>query len=574
MAAKAKPRTHGLSPEVQWYLETRGYGLPTCFPKHRTPEPRNVKGAVFDAAAVDRKIAALRHLRHTKGKWAGQPLIPNAEQVAYIIAPIFGWKAPNDAGRLVRIIRDAFIEMPRKGAKTTLVAGLGMTLAFADDEGGAEVYFGAASKDQARHAFGPLKAVAAASPTLKAAGVKALRNEITQAASSSFIKVVASDGDLAHGANVHGALIDELHVHKNGGLLEAMESGTGAREQPLVFIITTADDGQTTSVYAQRRDMIEKLAKGVLKNPYQYGVVFAADDGADPFAPETIAMANPLYPVTPSAEFMRSAASKARTGGAAALASYLRLHLGLRSGLATAYFDMTKWDLNRGNGFAELEKFKGCTAYGGLDLASVSDITCLGWVIRREGLPGYDVLLRSFIPEEALPTLDAITDKNARQWVKDGWLTTTPGDVTDYGYIKAQALKDAAVLDVVGLGYDRWNSSQLVIDLADEGLPMERVGQGYASMSGPLKEMDRLVRVGARERGKNPLFRHSGNPVLKWMADNLRPSMDAAGNVKPDKSKSINKIDGISALTMAMFVAMNVEAPLESAYESAGVETV
>ena len=93
-------------------------------------------------------------------------------------------------------------------------------------------------------------------------------------------------------------------------------------------------------------------------------------------------------------------------------------------------------------------------------------------------------------------------------------------------------------------------------------------------MSGPLKEMDRLVRVGARERGKNPLFRHSGNPVLKWMADNLRPSMDAAGNVKPDKSKSINKIDGISALTMAMFVAMNVEAPLESAYESAGVETV
>ena len=563
----SKPRSLDLSPEVEWYLESRGYGLPKCAPKYHTPEPRDYPGAEFDPEEVDRKIAALKHLRHTKGRWAGQPIIPTSEQVAYILAPIFGWKAPNDEGRLVRIIREAYIEMPRKGAKTTLVAAMSMLLAFADGEGGAEVLIGAASKDQARNAFGPLKAVADHSATLKAAGVKALRTEIVQPVTSSLIKMVSSDGDLSHGANVHGGLIDELHVHKNGGLLEAIESGTGAREQPLVLIITTADDGRTTTVYAQKREAIEKLAKRVLKNPFQYGVVFAADDEDDPFLESTWKKANPLYPITPSRTFMKSAANKARTGGPAALASFLRLHLGIRSGLATAFFDMKKWDDNRWSLF-DIYSLKGRTAYGGLDLASVSDITCLGWVVKDDDREGWDVLLHSFVPEVAMLKLDATTDRNAsRHWVKQGWLTVTPGNVTDYDFIKKQIEKDSKILDVQGIGYDRWNASQLVIDLTDAGHPMEKVGQGFASMSAPLKEMDRLVRLGTP---KEPLWRHGGNPVLKWMADNLRPAMDASGNVKPDKAKSTNKIDGISALTMALFVAMNAEPAFVSAYENGG----
>ncbi len=915
MAAKRrKARSLDLSPEVEWYLESRGYGLPKCLPKFHTPEPRNVKGAVFDADEVDRKIRALSFIRHTQGRWAGQPIIPTAEQVAYLIAPVFGWLAPNpDTGRLVRIIRDAYFEMPRKGAKalaldtplltpegwttmgeiqpgqyvyspdgnpvrvthvsevftgtpcyrvstqdgravvasgdhlwtvhtsdwrrdpwrtlttedlaqrgvtrgprsenvyrlppvsaiaaperalpvdpyhlgywlgdgntrdgritvgvediefarvalapigyerfdsrgsgsrytlrpeglhtklraagllgrkripdayltasvaqrldllrglmdsdgtvdlrgraafggcdqglvqdaqtlartlgyrpgpiqvspakidgrtvgssyrfqfrvssgdlvpfrlprkaercglsssddrrhtltlasiepvlsvptrcikvdseeglflagrglipthnTTIASAFGTLLAFADGEGGAQVLFGAASKDQARRAFQPIKAVVEASPVFAAAGVRALRTEIVQPSTSSYIQVISSDGDLAHGANVHGALVDELHVHKNGDLLDALESGTGAREQPLVIIITTADDGKTNTPYSRKREMIEKLSNGVLNNPAQYGVVFAADDDADPFSEETWAQANPLYPVTPSRTFMRAAANKARANPVE-LAKFLRLHLGIRSKLASGYFDMVKWDRNRGNSWGDLaelsEALKVPTAYGGLDLASVSDVTCLGWLIRDPGKPGYDVVLRSFIPEAALPALDATTDKNASAWVKAGWLTLTPGDVTDYDFIKDQVEKDAALLDVVGIGFDRWNSSQLVIDLQDAGLPLERVGQGYASMSAPLKELDRLVRRGT---SKTPLLRHAGNPVLKWMADNLRPSSDPAGNVKPDKARSTNKIDGISALTMAMFVALSQEGEThESAYENgAGVETV
>ena len=568
MTAATRSRTAAdLSPEIRWYLESRGYDEPKCHPLIRTPEPRAVKGATFDPLRVDRVIRALRALRHTKGKWAGRPIEPDPVQVAYIIAPVFGWVAPDSEGVLRRIIRDAYVEMPRKGAKTTLVSGLAMVLGFADGEAGAEVILGAASRDQAGQAFKPLAAVAKSSKVLQDAGVKALKTEITQESSGSVVKTVSSRGDLAHGANVHGGLVDELHVHKNPDLLEAIESGTGARSQPLVFIITTADDGQTTSIYAQRRDLIEKLAKRTLKAPSMYGVVFAADERQDPFSEQTWADANPLYPVTPSPEFMRSAADKAKANPAA-MASFLRLHLGIRARMDKRFLDLSRWDRN--GSLVDETRLKGRVAFGGLDLASVSDLTALSWIFPDER-GGYDALWRFWVPEESLPALDAATARSASGWVREGWLTLTPGDVTDYDFIKVQILKDLATFDVRAVGFDRWNSSQLVIDLEAEDAPMVKVGQGVQSLSAPLKELDRLVRAGTSAK---PLMRHGGNPVARWMADNLRIYTDAAGNIKPDKKKSMDKIDGISALTTALAVAMTTEAPPVSAYEDAGVQSI
>lgn len=554
MASRTRSRRAAdLSPEVRWYLEDRGYGEPTCVPLIRTPEPRNVKGAVFDPTRVDRQIRALGALRHTKGKWAGRPIVPTATQVAYIIAPIFGWVAPNADGELVRIIRDGYVEMPRKGAKTTLASGLATGLAFADGEMGAEVLMGAASRDQAGQAFKPIAALAKNSKILQDAGVRPTKTEIIQESTGSFIKAVSSRGDLAHGANVHGGLVDELHVHKSPDLLEAIESGTGARSQPLVFIITTADDGQTTSVYAQRRDLIEKLAAGTLKAPSMYGVVFAAEESDDPGSPETWAKANPLYPVTPSPEFMQSAWEKAQSSPAQ-LASFLRLHLGIRAKQDKRFFDLGRWDRNAS--MVDETKLAGKPAFGGIDLGSVSDLTALVWMFPAE--VGYDVLCRFWMPEDALPELDVRTARTASGWVKDGWLTLTPGDVTDYDFIKEQVKRDLTRYDVQAIGYDRWNSSQLVIDLEAEDAPMVKVGQGYASLSAPMKELDHMIRTGT---SKEPMLRHGGHPVLRWMADNLRVTMDASGNVKPDKAKSMDKIDGISALSTALAVAMTVEVP-------------
>lgn len=567
MTATRSRQASDLSPEIEWYLESRCYEPPTCTPLIRTPEPRTVKGATFDPARVDRVIKALGALRHTKGKWAGRPIVPTSTQVAYIIAPVFGWVAPDSTAQMVRIIRDAYVEMPRKGAKTTLVSGLATVLAFADDEPGAEVIMGAASRDQAGQAFKPIAALAKNSKTLLDAGIKPTKVDITQESTGSFIKAVSSRGDLAHGANVHGGLVDELHVHKNPDLLEAIESGTGARSQPLVFIITTADDGQTTSVYAQRRALIEKLATRILKAPAMYGVVFAAEESDDPFVPKTWAKANPLYPVTPSPEFMKAAAEKAQSSPAQ-LASFLRLHLGIRAKQDRRFFDLPRWDRNAST--VDLIKLKGARAFGGMDLGSVSDLTALVWLF--PGDIGYDVVCRFWMPEEALDALDAKTSRTASGWVKDGHIALTPGDVTDYDFIKAQVQRDLDAFDVQGIGFDRWNSSQLVIDLESQGAPMVKVGQGLQSMSSPLKELERLVKAGTATK---PLLRHGGNPVLRWMADNLRIHADAAGNIKPDKARSMDKIDGISAMTTAMALAMPAEqATTQSAYESRGVLTI
>lgn len=553
-----------LSPEVLWYLESRGYEVPTCTPLIRTPEPRNVKGAVFDPERVDRVINAMGHLRHTKGKWAGQPLKPASVQVAYIIAPVFGWVAPSedDPSTYVRIIREAYVEMPRKGAKTTLVSALAMVLGFADGEPGAEVLLGAASRDQAGQAFKPLAAVAKSSKVLLDAGVRALKNEIQRAADGSLVKAVSSRGDLAHGANVHGGLVDELHVHKSPDLLEAIESGTGARSQPLVFIITTADDGQVTSVYAQRRDLIEKIAARVFKAPAMYGVVFAADEREDPFSEQTWRNANPLYPVTPSPAFMRQAADKAKSSPVA-MASFQRLHLGIRAKMDKRFLDLGRWDRNAS--IIDPLALKGRKAFGGIDLGSVSDITALAWLFPDPDRGGYDVLMRFWTPEASLDDLDKRTQRSASGWVKTGHLTLTPGDVTDYDWIKAQAERDLLEFLVQKIGYDRWHASQLVIDLQneDEDL-MVGVGQGVASLSAPMKELERLVLKGTSAK---PLFRHGGNPVLRWMADNLRVYTDPAGNIKPDKARSMDKIDGFSAIASALAVAMAAEPAEESVYD-------
>lgn len=550
-----------LSPEVVWYLESRGYELPTVVPRVRTPEPRQVPGAVFDPDEVDRKIAALKHLRHTQGKWAGRPIVPAPVQVAYIIAPVFGWRrrVGGRSGRLVRIIRDLYVEMPRKGAKTTLAASLAMLLAFADGESGAQVLLGAASKDQAGAAFKPLKAVASASDMLRRAGVRPLASQIVQDSTSSVVKVVSSRGDLAHGANVYCSLIDELHVHRKPDLLEALESGTGAREQPLGIIITTADDGQVVSVYAQRRRMIEQVASRTIKAPTMYGVVFAADDDDDPFAEETIAKANPLYPETPNREFMAAAVDKARANPAA-LASFQRLHLGIRANQDSRYLDLHTWDRNAG--IVIEDRLKGRPCFGGLDLASTADLCALCWLFPADD-GSMDALWRHWIPERGFDRLNKATMDTAQVWRRNGLLTVTPGDVADYDFILAQIRTDMAAFGVQGIGYDPWNASSLVNDLVAEEAPMVQVRQGYATLSPALKQIGHLL---GRGTARSPMFRHGGNQLMRWQVNNLAVATDAAGNIKPDKRRSVEKIDGLAAACDAMAVQLAAEEPDESAY--------
>lgn len=558
-----------LEEEIEWYLSSRGIEGRLKPPLWRTPNPpEEVDGQLvrFNPKAVDRVIKTIGCLKHTKGRWAGKPLELAATQIAYIIAPLFGWQVWNElAERWIRLRREVFIEMPRKGAKSTLASAIAMTMAFGDGEGGAEVIIGAASRDQAKACFQPLHDLATYSPLLQKAGVKTVTNEIRQPKTSSVIKVVSSRGELAHGTNPHASICDELHVHKDGVLLEALESGSGARLQPISMIITTADEGRIHTPYDKRRSMIEGVARGDFNAPRMYGAVWAAPDDADIYDEAVWDAANPLYPETPSPDFMRAQADKARTN-AADRATFKRLHLGIRANQKEAFIQVKDWDKCAGSGDWTPDDMAGAVVYGGMDLAAVSDLCALMYTCPMEDGTSR-VWGHYWLPEAALDRLDHMTELAATDWVRQGWITVTPGNVTDYDFIRKHINDDAEKYRISSIGFDPWNSTHLTNQLAEDGLTMEKVRQGAVTLSSPTKELKRRV------LSDPPLIDHRGDPVLRWMISCLVPHVDASGNVKPDKVRSRGKIDGVSALVTSIYVQMMYN-EASSSYETGGVEAI
>jgi phage terminase large subunit-like protein len=566
LPSAATSRRLKLSPEVAWFLVSRGIALPTAPPAIKTPEPRKMAGAMFDAERVDKVLRVFHELRHTKGRLGGQPLDPDPWQIAYIIAPVFGWVHEDDDGYLVRIITTLYVDVPRKNGKSTLAGGFAIYLTCSDGEEGAEVIAAATTKDQASFVFQPVKKLAETAPALKGK-VKTLGSRIIHTRTNSYFAVVSSVGDAQHGANIHGAIIDELHIHKTPELVETIETGTGSRSQPLVVTITTADEGKPNTIYARRRDRIEKLAKRVFTDHSTYGVVWAADEKDDPHDPATWAKANPGYPISPTSRYMRSESDKARQSPAE-LATFQRLHLGIRTRQKTRFILLRDWDRNAGRPF-DPDEMEGAEAFGGLDLASVSDLTALCWLFPFDDGEGYRVQWHVWAPEASIDKLDQRTANAASSlWVPKGFLTLTPGDVTDYDFVKAQIIADAETYDVQSLGVDPYNATQLTNDLQDEGLPVVKVRQGFLTLSPPMKEVQRLI---LRGRQRDPFLEHGGNPLVRWSVDNLAVATDASGNVKPDKENSGDKIDPISALATAMSEALARTATTHSSYRDAGV---
>jgi phage terminase large subunit-like protein len=553
-----------LSREVAWYLLTRGIPLPEPWqvPRWKTPEPGEVLDeAVFDPGRVDRLLQSFGLLVHTQGRWAGRPLKPDPWQVAYYLAPVFGWvRFDEDAQVWVRVIRTAEADLSRKNGKTTLAGGVATYLTCADGEMGAQVLAVAASKDQAQYCFRPVKQIAESSPALKP-HVKAMATRIVHTMSGSYFAVVASVGDLLHGANVHGAVIDELHVHKTRDVVDAVETGTGARTQPLIVIITTPDEGRPGTIYAEKREYLEKLARKVIVDPSFYGVVWGfdserelADLGLSPFDEAAQKVANPGYGISPTKAFLEAEALKAQESPAN-LARYLRLHLGIRTKQTTRYIRLDDWDRCPKDPIDEAT-LAGRDCHGGLDLASVSDLTALCWLFPDPEAGSYTGVWRFWLPSDALEDLNRRTAGAADTWVRDGWLHLTPGAVLDTGAVSLQIDTDAQTFAVKTLGYDRWGASEVTRKASDAGMTLVPIGQGYASLSAPLKELLRLVLVGR--------LNHGGNPVLRWCVDNLAVAMDPAGNVKPDKAAAADKIDGVAALVNALKECMDAELVAEA----------
>jgi phage terminase large subunit-like protein len=557
-----------LAPEIAWYLNDRGIPLPDCPPLVQTPSPGEAPGAVFDPDRVDKVLNAFSKLRHTQGQWAGQPLKPDPWQVAYVLAPVFGWvRWDEDADCYVRIVRELYVDVPRKNGKSTLAGGLAIYMTCADGEQGAQVITAATTKEQAGFVFEPVKKLAEAAPALKK-HVLPLKDKILHKRSGSYFKPIASVAGAQHGANIHCAIVDELHEHKTPELVETIETGTGSRRQPLVVIITTADSGKRESVYDRKRKRVEQLSRRVFAAPSVYGVVWAAEKDDDPHVASTWRKANPGYGVSPTRSYLQAKSDEAKQSPAD-LAKFLRLHLGRRTKQETKFISLESW--NRNAGMVDEARLAGREAYGGLDLASTSDLSALCWLFPDDESGGFDAIWRLWTPEDNVDALDQRTAGAATVWVRQGLLVATPGNVADYDYIRLQIDRDMDAFDVRSIGFDPWNATPLTNKLLEDDAPMVKVRQGFITMSPPLKELQRLLLKGTP---RAPLFRHGGNDAVTWMVDNLAVAMDPAGNVKPDKARSAEKIDAVSAAVTALSEAMTREPVQKSAYEDGGLEVV
>ncbi|WP_239116064.1 terminase TerL endonuclease subunit [Streptomyces sp. SID8499] len=504
-------------------------------------------GAYFSVEAAGRAIKAIESFKHTKGRWGNSPLKLAPWQIVWVIAPVFGWLWYDpELGRDVRVIRSVWVEIPRKNGKSTLSSGIGLTLLLADREVGAEVYAAAGSLPQAERVFDDAKRMAMTSKAVRGR-VDVLRGVIRVPRTGGVFRALSKIAETAHGLNVSGAIIDEVHVHAKRDLVDAIETGTGARDQPLVVFITTADEGEEGSIYDEKHTYTRRVAENVIDDPAHYGVIWAAEEGDDPFSEETWRKANPGLGVSPSLAYMRREAQKAKSTPSY-FPTFCRLSLNRRMRSSTRWIPMSLWDENAG--MVDDQKFRFRRAWGGVDLSAVSDLSA--WVLAVESRqPGVELELisRFWLPEERVDELQAQLQVPLRQWAREGFLTLTEGDAIDYGAIEKQIIDDCRRLNVQRISYDRMFAGQLVqrVEQRTRGVDLVPVAQTYLGMGPGSKELERLLREGK--------IRHGGNPILRWNASCVEIIADGNDNfrpVKPDRKQSSSRIDGIAAAVMAL----------------------
>lgn len=511
-------------------------------PRFHCPSPGDgVEGAWFDIDAVVRVVQQLRAMPHTKGRWRGTPFEPEAWQIVWILAPVFGWK--NEHGH--RIVTSLWIEVARKNGKTTLSARLGLLLLAGDGELGAEVYSAAGSKEQAGFLFEPARAVAETAPALKGS-LQVLASLIRAPKTGGIFRVLSKAGELAHGASPSGGLIDEIHVHKSRDLIDAIESGTGAREQPLLVYTTTANDGDDTTIYGELHGRMKKLCAGDILDPTTYAVIWAADPQADPFSEEAIADANPNYPISPTRAAIERAKVKARDTPTW-LPTYKRLHLNVRAtSAAEAWKGAEFWERGSTQSIAE-DQAKGAKAWGGLVIASATDIGAIAWCIENPKGKGYWQRWRWFIPDESLDSLNRRTEGMAETWIAQGWIKVTEGGQVDLDTYTEQIRQDCRRFDVQKLAYDPNGSIGVISKLVEDDV-VDVIPYYPSNPSSALIDWERLLHAGE--------IAHGGDPVAAWQVPNLRVKDAATGVTKINRRESTDNVFGLAAAEMALRLAV------------------
>lgn len=516
------------------------------------------EGSHYDQAKADKAVAFIQALKHTKGRWAGKPftLLDWQER---IVRDLFGTVKADG----YRQFTTAYVEIPKKQGKSELAAAIALLLTCADGEERAEVYGCAADRQQASIVFEVAADMVRLCPPLaRRVKILASQKRLIYKPTNSFYQVLSAEAYSKHGFNVSGVIFDELHTQPNRALFDVMTKGSGdARTQPLYFLITTAGT-DTHSVCFEQHQKAKDLLAGKKHDPTFYPVVYGAEPEDDWLDEEVWRKANPSLGVTVPIDKVRAAARSARINPAEEN-SFRQLRLNQWVKQSIRWMPMHIW--NQNNAPVDLAELEGRECYGGLDLASTTDITAFVLVFPPdEAVDAYRVVPWFWIPEEGMNARVARDRVPYDLWAKRGLIQVTDGNVVHYGAIEAAIEELGERFNIRQIAFDRWGATQMSQNLEAAGFTVVPFGQGFKDMSPPSKEFMKLALEGR--------LHHGGHEVLAWMVDNIHIRQDPAGNIKPDKAKSTEKIDGVVATIMALDRAIRAGGQTtESVYDSRGL---
>lgn len=534
-------------------------------------------GCWFDEDAANNILSFYPDvLCHLEGPKAGKRFyLARWEQA--ILANLFGWKRPDNTRRF----REAFIEVPRKNGKTSLLAGIVLYGLLYDGEARAQIYSAAGDREQANLVFHAVKGQCVASielterTTIYQHSIVGIDPE-TGLETGSFYKPISAEANTKHGYNSHIVVVDELHTQPNSELVDVLQTSMGSRMQPLLIFITTSDYDKP-SICNEKEDYAYKVrgfdgdgkACFKIKDNRFLPAIWQASKDDDWRKRSTWKKANPCLGNSLSVDFISRECSRAKES-ARFENTFKRLHLNIKTQTSVKWLDLNKWDLCERD--INLSEMVGKKCFAGLDLSSKSDTTARTLLFPPDdGCDAYRLFVKIYIPEENAKRREELDHVPYLAWAQEGYLIMTNGDCIDYETIKNDFERDLERFDIEEIAFDRWGMEMLRQECIKEGIKEEKFvsfGMGYASLSEPSKEWERLIKIQG--------IHHNGNPVMRWMVGNVAVVSDnsPAENIKPAKSSEHARIDGIVSSIMSLGRAIAKPPDKKSVYEDRGMRTL
>ncbi len=490
----------------------------------------------FDEGSAERVCKFIELLPHVTGDWAKRKEKIKLEGwQCFLYTTVFGWKIKETGNRRYRTV---YIEVPRKNSKSTMAAGVALYMLTEEGEPGAEIYSAATTRDQARIVFEKYaKQMARREPGFrKKYGVQINARSLNVLETGSIFEPLSADAHSLEGLNIHCAIIDELHAHKTREVYDVVETGTGSRSQPLIWIITTAGSNRAGICYEQRT-YTTKILNNVIEDDTYFGIVYTIDKDDDWKDPQIWKKANPNYGISvyPD-EFARLAAKAMQMSSAQN--NFLTKKLNIWVNADSAWMNMVAWE-KCSNPDLCIEDFKGQRCWVGLDLASKLDIAAMSILFEKDDhVYSFN---RYYLPEE---TVDNAANSQYSGWARDGRLIVTPGAIIDFSYIEDDLRELTHSYEIAEVPYDPYQATQFATRMVEEGFPMLEVQPNVLNFSEPMKQIEALA-VAQK-------FHFDGDPILTWMVSNVVCHFDRKDNIYPRKERQENKIDGVVSNIMAM----------------------